>query len=609
MGRNGDTLLKSALFFIACLALLLGAELIAWMTQRDFGTVLVTNAIYNNYNGIPIRAKLMRPVDATEQNTVPGIVYIHGYQNNRETSDAYCIELARRGFAVLSIDAIGRGNSGIPNDPNNPSFDATYGAASSFDYLKKLPFVDPDSCGMMGHSLGAEMAYRVALDNPAVKALVISGFAYGTDATETRPKNMLMIFGKWDEYRKRMTGTDNFEREWMETPQTKGAIAVDNPRLGVTYGDFATGTARRVFMPRSIHIQESHSSEAIREAVLWMREALHPDERYWKDAHLQIWPVKEWATLIAMIACFAALLPLGLMLLTTGFFSSVGGKVTGDYFCSGRSYWKFFAVNGLLMWLYLPLIFLLFGIHMYVVKIDTAFPMMITNAIVWWFVWINFFGLLLFCCWFRKKSRETGLSLDDLGISYRYDRFAFDAEEIAKTILLAAILVGFAYCAEHILEQLFIVDFRFVFPVASDLTQYRAGLAILYFPYLLFGFVMMAIFLHGELRRPPKTTRLTTFFSWTATNTFAMVVPLIVFLAIQYVPLFTTGFIPFVGPGGMLANFVMSLFHIIVVLAIAVPISTWFFQITGKIYLGAFINAGLVTWMFASSQVIAPIPI
>jgi hypothetical protein len=39
------------------------------------------------------------------------------------------------------------------------------------------------------------------------------------------------------------------------------------------------------------------------------------------------------------------------------------------------------------------------------------------------------------------------------------------------------------------------------------------------------------------------------------------------------------------------------------------PISTWFFQITGKIYLGAVLNAALVTWMFVSSQVVAPIPI
>jgi hypothetical protein len=59
----------------------------------------------------------------------------------------------------------------------------------------------------------------------------------------------------------------------------------------------------------------------------------------------------------------------------------------------------------------------------------------------------------------------------------------------------------------------------------------------------------------------------------------------------------------------MFVSFVINLFHIIGVLIIVTPISTWFYQITGKIYLGAMVNASLVTWMFVSSQVIAPIPV
>ena len=88
-----------------------------------------------------------------------------------------------------------------------------------------------------------------------------------------------------------------------------------------------------------------------------------------------------------------------------------------------------------------------------------------------------------------------------------------------------------------------------------------------------------------------------------------MTIPLILFLAIQYVPLLAAGIVPFVGPGGMLASFTMNLFHIIGVLIMVVPVSTWFYQLTGKIYLGAFVNAAVVTWMFTSSQVIAPIPV
>ena len=88
-----------------------------------------------------------------------------------------------------------------------------------------------------------------------------------------------------------------------------------------------------------------------------------------------------------------------------------------------------------------------------------------------------------------------------------------------------------------------------------------------------------------------------------------LVSPLVLLLFVQYVPLFISGAIPLVGPGGMLIAFTHNLFHIIAVLIMIIPISTWFYQLTGRIYLGAILNAGLVTWMFVSSQVIAPIPV
>jgi len=89
------------------------ASLKAWLIQTDFGRIEVSNVTYQNDNGIPSgpnSSGRLRPHQAPG----PGVVYIHGYQNNRETGDAYSIELARRGFVVLNIDAIGRGNSGSP---------------------------------------------------------------------------------------------------------------------------------------------------------------------------------------------------------------------------------------------------------------------------------------------------------------------------------------------------------------------------------------------------------------------------------------------------------------------------------------------------------------
>ncbi len=592
--------------FFVCILISLAAFVTASQVQRDFGRVEVSNVTYPNSNGIPIRAKLLKPVGVSAESPAPGVVYIHGYQNNRETSDAYCIEMARRGFVVLEIDAIGRGNSGIPGDIDDPAFDHTFGGRTSYEYLKPLPYVDVKSIGLMGHSLGAEMIYTIALEDPNVVGLVISGFAYTDKATESMPKNMLMIYGKYDEYRERMTGTDDIEAEWMMSPQTEAAFGRLDADFGTVYGDFDSGTARKVVLLPGIHIQESHSQEGVAEAVTWMRSALNPDSSYWVEPENQIWEIKEWATLVAMLAGLASVMPLGLILLRTKYFRSLQGSIS-EYACTRREFWKHASVNGFLMWLYLPLIFALFGLHVYVVQIDKAFPMMLVNGTVWWFVWINVIGFFIIRRWLKRRS--DGLTWADLGISFDKARFSLDWKTVGKTALLALILFGYAYLFEHILEQIFIVDYRFLFPFASDLTPYRFGMWLLYFPFLLLGFIFMGIFLHGQLRLPKKATWWHTFISWAVTNTLTLIVPLILFMLIQYVPLLTTGSIPFVGPGGVLANFTMSLFHIIGVLIMIVPISTWFFQLTGRPYLGAILNAALVTWMFVSSQVIAPIPV
>ncbi len=241
-------------FWGACFLIFVIAVIIGYSIQTDFGKVSVSNVFYKNYNGKKLRAKLFKPHSASPANPLPGVVFIHGYQNNRESGDAYNIELARRGFVVLGIDALGRGNSDIPNKLNDPNFDSTFGTRSSVQYLRTLPFVNPQSIGIMGHSMGAKFAYWVALEDENIRAVVIIGSAYDKRATTTRPKNMLMIIGELDEFRDFFTGTKNILTEWMKTEATKNAFPVQNPELNTLYGRFDNGTARKVFVHRISHI-------------------------------------------------------------------------------------------------------------------------------------------------------------------------------------------------------------------------------------------------------------------------------------------------------------------------------------------------------------------
>lgn len=601
---------KRPALILGCLMIItVLAVITAALVQNDFGRLTVKNVSFENEAGRNVRAKLLFPKAAESAvSDFPGIVYLHGYQNNRETSDPYSIELARRGFVVLAIDTLGRGNSDNPGDLTDEDFDESYGGRAAMEYLRGLPYVDTERVGIMGHSLGAEMAYGVALKDPGIRALAFSGFGYTLEADLENPKNMLMIFGKYDEYRKRMTGTRDFEAEFMVSPQTGKVFPSENPEIGVTYGDFSQGTARRVYMPKVTHVEESHHRGSVAEAVDWMVAALKPDTAYLTNARSQIWQIKEGATLIALLACFAALFPLADLLLKNRAFSILAGAPAGGRVCGRREAKGFFAVNTLFTWCYLPLVLILFAVHLYVVRIDRVFPLMMANGIIFWFLVTNIIGLVLFRRWRRREGERTGLSLADSGLSHAPDRFYLGGGKAVLTILFSLSLFLFALLFQLVLERIFIIDFRFIYPFASDLPLFRVPLVLLYTPFLFIGFLGQGTMIHVQLR-PPADTGWKTFFRHWLVSAAAVILPILTIILVQYLPYYTLGFLPFVGPGAALVGFVINLFPIIVKLVIATALSSFLFLRTGSLYPGALTNALIVAWMFASSQVIAPIPV
>jgi len=165
------------------------------------------------------------------------------------------------------------------------------------------------------------------------------------------------------------------------------------------------------------------------------------------------------------------------------------------------------------------------------------------------------------------------------------------------------------YILQAGLEALFLIDFRYKFPYASDLTPYRLLMMLLYYPFFLIGFLQMNILLQGQLHTKPRKTWWASALNRSLTGIFVITIPLLLHMALQYIPLFTTGAVPFVGPGGALVGFVINLEHMIVIQLLMIPIASFLYEVTGKIYAGAFLNALIVTWMFTSSSVIAPLPI
>lgn len=68
--------------------------------QRGGGSIAVTEGWIETDVG-DLMYKLYTPQSATAENKAPGVLLLHGYQNDHETCAAYAIELARRGAVVL----------------------------------------------------------------------------------------------------------------------------------------------------------------------------------------------------------------------------------------------------------------------------------------------------------------------------------------------------------------------------------------------------------------------------------------------------------------------------------------------------------------------------
>ena len=91
------------------------------------------------------------------------------------------------------------------------------------------------------------------------------------------------------------------------------------------------------------------------------------------------------------------------------------------------------------------------------------------------------------------------------------------------------------------------------------MTPYRWLMMLLYFPLFLAAFIYFNILLQAQMRPAPGKSWLHTIIRKSLIGFAVILPPLLLLMAIQYIPLFTTGFVPFVGPGGALVGFVINL--------------------------------------------------
>ena len=94
----------SAKFFLCaalvlCLVSMIGASLIQTQNHK----IRIKQMTWETPAGHQISADLWIPQNATAQSPAPAVITIEGWYNNKEMQDLYTLELARRGYVVLTM--------------------------------------------------------------------------------------------------------------------------------------------------------------------------------------------------------------------------------------------------------------------------------------------------------------------------------------------------------------------------------------------------------------------------------------------------------------------------------------------------------------------------
>ena len=121
----------------------------------------------------------------------PAVLLLHGLGRSRHDWDRLAEILAGRGIVSLALDVRGHGESGgpMPDDLSITVADAFAG----LEFLSRQPSVAPGRLGIIGASIGANLAVLAGAGDPAVRGIVL--LSPGMDYRGLKIENAMRRYG------------------------------------------------------------------------------------------------------------------------------------------------------------------------------------------------------------------------------------------------------------------------------------------------------------------------------------------------------------------------------------------------------------------------------
>ncbi|MBX3479962.1 MAG: alpha/beta fold hydrolase [Caulobacter sp.] len=543
-----------------CLLILAGS----WLASaiQTTGGVTVRDVRFPGTDGVTMSGLLYVPANATAQTPAPGILAVHGYINSRETQSGFAIEFARRGYVVLAMDQTGHGYSG------GAAFSNGFGGPDGLRYLRSLPNVDKDNIGLEGHSMGGWTVLAAAAAMPdAYRAVVLEGSSTGApfaaEGTSAWPRNLQLVFSRYDEFSKLMWGVDK-ARDVTASPKARAVFGTTDPiEPGRIYGDIAAGTARRLATPATTHPGDHISPAAIGASLDWFGKTLKGGTP--RPSGDQIWMWKEIGTGVALVGFVLLLLGGFDLLLALPFLAALRGEPQPVVERRGGGWWTALGVTALLP------VLTYFPAFIAVTLWLQPGPLLrqgITNQVVVWAL-VN-----------------AGLTLL-LGLLWKTGRAGAVKQRWLPSIMISLAAVAIGYLALLLADLVFKIDFRFWVVALKLFSADQFRIALIYvLPFTAFFLVAFKA-LHERLAVRGDSAGMQYLAA-----ILAMAGGFAVLLVLDYGAFFLTGGLP--TAFDPLSTVVAIQFLPLMVMVAVISVFTW--RRTGAYAPGALICGLLVTW-------------
>jgi hypothetical protein len=592
------------------------ASFIASMVQNSGGSVHVQDIKIPTQNGQWVVADLYKPRTATKETPAPLVVVVPGFQRSKEALANVAIELSRRGVVVILIDPYAQGFSSASMSPRAATLEG-YGLFAVVDYAaetQNMNYIDRTRIGATGHSAGGNAAIHAAsyFGKEAIRtgrpsklnSVFVSGYMLSMSEAVLKDvrSNVGVSYAFYDEgaYRNELKNGDmRYAPESIRTINSGLAPSgerVEEVEIGRYYGSKQDRTLRIMHNEMVLHPFQPYITEATANQLEYFERVFDLDSEVSIDD--QVWYWKELLGLIALVAALVAVVPMGRLLLLIPFFKPLVhplppalSKPRGR----GRLiFWGMFVVGALIAcFTYIPMAELSQKLFVAASSRQQTwfFPQRMNNAVMLWAVLNGSIGYLMFWLSYRFFGRKHGVVPEMWGA-------ATNRSELFRTFLLALALFVFYFLFLFTIYYFLHVDYRFLFMGVRTFQPELLILLAMYVPFFFIFLLSNSLRINGAMRFEGEP-------EWKSmlVGGFANSLGLMLIVVVQYLTFALTGMVYWTD-GWLYVNL---LFAVVPMMFVLPYLNRFFFNMTGRIYLGP-MTTGLIFIMILISNTVIYLP-